>query len=202
LKPSEYKLIANPEKLKTYGFIAQEIMQTIPEAVTLGTDFVPSVYEMAFVDDKTTVTLINKVTDSSWNRIRISDEPYDVTKVIDDKTFKIGKEIPQSKIELVDVSGTKLKLSDGIYRYKDTDEVYNGIVKDGVFVYGQEVSDFHSLNKDMIWTVTTRATQELDKQLQDARQRISVLENQVSEQQQTINELIGEIKSIKSIINK
>jgi hypothetical protein len=182
LKPSEYKLIANPEKPKTYGFIAQEIMQTIPEAVTLGTDFVPSIYEMAFVDyDKTTVTLINKVTESSWNRIRISDKPYDVTEVIDDKTFRISKEIPQSKIELVDVSGTKLKLSDGIYRYKDTDEVYNGVVKNGVFVYGPEVPDFHSLNKDMIWTVTTRATQELDKQLQDARQRISVLENQVSE---------------------
>jgi hypothetical protein len=192
LKPSEYKLIANPEKPKTYGFIAQEIMQTIPEAVILGTDFVPSIYEMAFVDDdKITVTLINKTTESSWKKIRISDEPYDITEVIDDKTFRIKTEINKEKIELVDVSGAKLTLNAGVYRYKDTDEVYNGIVKNGIFVYGPEVPDFHSLNKDMIWTVTTRATQELDKQLQDARQCIRVLENQVSELMELVKTLVN-----------
>ena len=182
LKPSEYKLIERPDKSKVYGFIAQEIMQTIPESVIIGTGFVPSIYEMAFInDDKKKITLINKTTAKAWQKIKISDEPYDVTDIIDDKTFRIKTEINKDKIELVDVSGAKLTLSDGVHRYKDTDEVYNGIVRDGVFVYGPQVDDFHSLNKDMIWTVTTRATQELDKQLQDARQRITTLENQVFE---------------------
>ena len=191
LKPSEYKLIANPEKPKTYGFIAQEIMQTIPEAVILGTDFVPSIYEMAFIDDKTMITLINKTTSKAWQKIKISDKHYDVADIIDDKTFRIKTEINKDKIELVDVSGAKLSLKDGVYKYKDTDEIYTGIVKNGVFVYGPEVPDFHSLNKDMIWTVTTRATQELDKQLQDARQRITTLENQVSELTDLVKTLIN-----------
>ena len=158
---------------------------------------------MAFInDDKTKITLINKSTDESWQQIKISDEPYDVSGIVDDKTFHIKTSVPQSKIELVDVSGTKLTLSDGVHRYKDTDEVYNGRVKDGVFVYGPQVDDFHSLNKDMIWTVTTRATQELDKQLQDARRRITTLENQVLEQHETIKELTRDIKSIMSFINQ
>jgi hypothetical protein len=173
LKPSEYSLINNPEQSKVYGLIAQEVKQNIPEAVSIGTDFVPSIYEMAFInDDKTTVTLINKTTDVSWNRIKISDEHYDVADIIDDKTFRIKMEIPKDKIELVDVSGTKLTLNQGVYRYKDTNEIYTGIVNNGVFVYGPEVPDFHSLNMDVIWTVTTRATQELDRQLQEARQTI------------------------------
>ena len=182
LKPTEYKLIANSDKSKVYGFIAQDVKETIPEAVSSRPGFVPSIYEMAFIDDdKTTVTLINKTTEDSWQKIKISDEPYDVADIIDDKTFRIKTEINKDKIELVDVSGAKLSLKDGVYRYKDTDEIYTGIVKDGIFVYGPEVPDFHSIDNNIIMTVTTRATQELDKQLQDARQRITTLENQVSE---------------------
>jgi hypothetical protein len=192
LKPTSYELIANPEQAKTYGFIAQEVKQTIPEAVSITLDFIPSIYEMAFIDDdKTTVTLIHKTTQDSWRRIKISGEPFDIAEIIDNKTFRIKTEVKKEKIELVDVSGVKLSLKDGVYRYKDTDELYNGIVKNGIFVYGPEVPDFHSLNKDMIWTVTTSATQELDRQLQDARQRISTLENQVSELMELMKTLVN-----------
>jgi hypothetical protein len=203
LKPSEYKLIANPKKSKVYGFVAQELKQTIPEAVSINPGFIPSIYEMAFIDnDKTKITLINKTTEDSWKRIKISDEEYDVADIIDDKTFRIKTEIKKEKIEPVDVSGTKLTLKQGVYKYKDTDEIYTGIVKDGVFVYGPEVPDFHSIDNNIIMTVTTRATQELDKQLQDARRRITTLENQILEQHETIKELTRDIKSIMSFINQ
>jgi hypothetical protein len=82
-------------------------------------------------------------------------------------------------------------LSDGIYRYKDTNEIYTGIVKNGVFVFGPEVPDFHNIDNSIIMMVTTRATQELDKQLQDARQRITTLENQVSELMELVKTLIN-----------
>jgi hypothetical protein len=158
---------------------------------------------MAFIDnDKTKITLINKTTEDSWKRIKISDEEYDVADIIDDKTFRIKTEIKKEKIEPVDVSGTKLTLKQGVYKYKDTDEIYTGIVKDGVFVYGPEVPDFHSIDNNIIMTVTTRATQELDKQLQDARRRITTLENQILEQHETIKELTRDIKSIMSFINQ
>jgi hypothetical protein len=43
-------------------------------------------------------------------------------------------------------------------------------------VYGQEVNDFHTLNKDAIWTVATAALQEVDRQLQAEKQKTSALQ--------------------------
>jgi hypothetical protein len=116
-----------------------------------------------------------------------------VAEIINDKTLRIKTEINQEKIKLVDIYGSVLLFKDGIYRYKDTDEVYNGLVRNGVFVYGPEVPDLHSIDYNIIMTVTTKATQELDKQLQDARERIVVLEKQVSEQQQFIADAIQQL---------
>ena len=49
-----------------------------------------------------------------------------------------------------------------------------------VFVIGQEVNDFHSLNKNAIWTVTAAATQEIDRQLQAEKQKVANLESQLA----------------------
>jgi len=154
------------------------------------------------------VTLIHKTTDISWKKIRISDHEYQVAAIIDDKSFRITTEIPESKLVPLDISGNILTVIDGIYRNKDTNEIYTGLVKSGAFVYGHEVPDFHSLNKDMIWTITTAATQELDRQLQDtkeqlqdANQKINTLENTVYKQQQLIDQLLKDVYAIKTSMN-
>jgi hypothetical protein len=49
-----------------------------------------------------------------------------------------------------------------------------------VFVYGQVVSDFHTLKKDAIFTINVAATQELDRQLQAARIEIQLLKDTLS----------------------
>jgi hypothetical protein len=194
LKPSEFTFIANEEQNPTYGFIAQEVKQIVPKAVSISSDFIPSIYEMAFIDDdKKTITFIHKTTDLSWTKLKIAEERCDVAEIINDKTLRIKTKINQEKIKLVDIYGSVLLFKDGIYRYKDTDEVYNGLVRNGVFVYGHEVPDLHSIDYNIIMTVTTKATQELDKQLQDARERIAVLEKQVSEQQQFIADAIQQL---------
>ena len=59
-------------------------------------------------------------------------------------------------------------------------QVYTGEVKQGIFVYGIEVDDFHTINKDTIWTITLSATQEMDSQLQEARRTIRTLEERIS----------------------
>jgi hypothetical protein len=59
-------------------------------------------------------------------------------------------------------------------------DVYSGEVKQGIFVYGIEVNDFHSINHDTIWTVAVGATKEMDVQLQEARQTIKSLEERIS----------------------
>ena len=48
-----------------------------------------------------------------------------------------------------------------------------------MFVYGREVDDFHTLNKDAIFTVATAALQEVDKELQAEKSLRQLLETRL-----------------------
>jgi hypothetical protein len=64
-----------------------------------------------------------------------------------------------------------------ISNYTKTETVTPG---SQIFVYGEEVNDFHVLKKDAIWTVTTAALQEVDRQQQSDKTRITELETQIT----------------------
>jgi hypothetical protein len=49
-----------------------------------------------------------------------------------------------------------------------------------IFVWGQNVTDFHHINKDYIWTVATAALQEVDRQLQAEKARNDALEARIT----------------------
>ena len=49
----------------------------------------------------------------------------------------------------------------------------------GIFVYGQEVNNFNTLQKSYIWTVATAALQEVDRQLQSEKLKNIELSNKV-----------------------
>jgi hypothetical protein len=180
LEPCTYSLIEQPTE-RTYGFIAQEISQVLPEAVSLTTNCVPSIYEFAFVEGRK-ITLVNKTIDLSWKRIKISDKVLDILQIVDDKTFYISTDID---VIPVDIECQPLVENLGQYKYKNG-EIYTGIVKTGAFVYGNEIDDFHMLDKDVIWAVTTRATQELDRQLQEAKQTIRNQDTRISQLEEEI----------------
>jgi hypothetical protein len=48
-----------------------------------------------------------------------------------------------------------------------------------LFVWGQKVQDFHHLKKSAIYTVATAALQEVDRQQQSDKARITTLETQL-----------------------
>ena len=185
IKPREYIMIDT--KKPRYGFIAQEVKQHIPRSVELTTTFIPSVYENAFVKGNT-ITLINKsTTDISNCKLKLrgisnNDIIVNITHIQDDKTFTINEDISQNKLQDMDICGNKLDkhINNGKVVYKRGSDIYSGEVKQGVFVYGIEVDDFHSINHDAIWTVAVGATQEMDVQLQEARQTIKSLEERIS----------------------
>jgi len=189
LEPCAYGLIEEPTE-RTYGFIAQEISKVLPEAVSLTTNCVPSIYEFAFVEG-TKITLVNKTIDLSWKRIKISDKVLEIVQVLDDKTFYVSSDID---LIPVDIECRPLVENLGTYKYKENDEIYTGIVKSGAFIYGHEIDDFHMLDKDVIWAVTSAATKELDRELQEAKQtirdqdaRILNLEEQIALIKQHLN---------------
>jgi hypothetical protein len=186
IKPREYTMINGVGKESVYGFVAQEVKEIIPKSTHLVKDFIPSIYENAFVD-KTKITLIYKTTtDISCCKLKLRDENggdkiVNVTSIKDGKTFTIDTDI-SSNIFYVDISGNKLdkNTDNGTTTYMLGSQVYIGDVKQGIFVYGIEVDDFHTINKDTIFTVSLSATQELDSQLQEARQTIRTLEERIA----------------------
>jgi hypothetical protein len=195
IKPREYTLIDGKSNESVYGFVAQEIKELIPKSVQTVTDFIPSVYENAFVDGNK-ITLLNKSTsDISFCKLKTrgkngGDIIVDVTSIDDSKTFTIDGDI-SNNIFCVDICGNTLDeyTKNGVTTYKRGSTVYTGEVKKGIFVYGIQVDDFHTVDKDTIWTVTLSATQELDKQLQHANTRIAEQDIRIAEQDIRIAEL-------------
>jgi hypothetical protein len=151
----------------TWGFIAQEVAEIIPNAVTYGPNFIPNIFELAQIigieirlGSKTTTELLKGEIDYYPLKIKNTkgeDKIVKITEIIDEKTFNIDEEI-------------------------ETDH-------NRIFVYGQEVPDFHSLDKDAIFTITTSAVQEIDKGLQETNKRVKLLE----EENQTLKLQINEI---------
>ena len=64
-----------------------------------------------------------------------------------------------------------------VENYTKTTTIYPGTQ---LFVYGQEVDDFVYIKKDAIWTVATAALQEVDRQQQADKLRITELETQLA----------------------
>jgi hypothetical protein len=203
IRPREYKYIDYKCKDSVYGFVAQEIKELIPKSVELVTEFIPSVYENAFVDGNK-ITLLNKSTsDISLCKLKLcnkcnSDIIVDITSIDDIKTFTIDIDI-SNNIFCMDICGNTLDeyTKDGVTTYKRGSQVYTGEVKKGIFVYGPQVDDFHVINKDTIWTVTLSATKEIDAELQEAKSRILAQDIRIAELEQTVQRQQADIDEIK-----
>ena len=48
-----------------------------------------------------------------------------------------------------------------------------------IFCYGREVQDFHTLNKQKLFSLNFSATQEIDRQQQADKAKIAELENKI-----------------------
>jgi septal ring factor EnvC (AmiA/AmiB activator) len=65
------------------------------------------------------------------------------------------------------------------------------VFENQIFVYGQEVDDFLSINYDSIFTVVTGAVKQLDTELQETKQI-------VKDQSDTINKMRSELSELKT----
>ena len=164
-----------------YGFIAQEVREVLNYSTSLSKDAVPNIYENAnLVEDILTFTtfntadLVRDVSGDLFTTLRIktpmdSNESVTILEVIDEHTLKVDlSKLPK------DASGQIIPFSQP-------------------FVFGQEVNDFHNLNKDVIWTVSTAALQEVDRQLQAEKQKVLDLQSTVSYLQQSLATVLSRL---------
>jgi hypothetical protein len=204
IQPRKYDHIDTQSNEPTYGFVAQEIKKILPNAVSFRSDYIPSVYEMAFIDNLT-ITLINKsTTDISMCDIKLLDNKRNeiisrVIEISNDKTFIIDKPISDFLTYKTDVSGNILTFTihQGKMIYMRGSEEYTGLVKKCIFVYGHYINDFHVVNKDTIWTVLLSSTQEMDAQLQLANSNIAKQDIRIADLEQTVRRQQADIDAIK-----
>ena len=170
LKPVEYYHIDKFDAgtVKKYGFIAQDVKEVIPESISFEKDYIPNIYDAATVIDNSLIVLDTKTT----NEFTLSGETI---------TIKLYDYKNQSKTVILDkiINSTSFTIKEPLL---DTDLSYNKI-----FVYGQEVNDFHILSKETIFTVGIGAMKKLDEDLIEANKKIADLQSQLDILVQRLN---------------
>ena len=177
------------------------------------------------LNTKTTTDISLNLIDASGNPytiLKVSNEKNEfyinVVDIQDDKTLIINSDISNNYI-YKDVNNTNLILENDIYKRhvftNQTDasgdiiktnlldasgnpvlEEYTGIVTTLIFVYGHKVTDFHTIKNDSIFTIAAAASQELDRQLQEAKLVITSLQTNVDDLK---SQLITKDQQITSI---
>ena len=152
VKYYEYKDKLNKGTEKTIGFIAQEVKEQLPIAVSTQKNIIPN--EM------------RNLSDISWNDATLYTDLSDCSGV--KYKFYVSNDISGNDEIMKEVMGN----SDNSFTF---DTSYNN-----VFCYGREVSDFHTLDKQKLFALNFSATQELDRQQQADKTKIAELENKVA----------------------
>jgi len=157
IEPKTYKYVDKLERgdKKVYGFIAQQIREVIPEAVSIQTSYIPNIYLVA---------------DYNSNVITLPSQPTKVVIKINDKIKCYDKDNKELLVEVIEV------IDDLTFRIKDIE--YSDTK---IFVYGTFVDDFHTLNKDYIFTLNVCATQELHRRIEAQNVVIQSHEDRIKE---------------------
>ena len=152
IEPKTYKYIdGNKSKERVYGFIAQQIKDVIPEAVVLIETVIPNVYKNCICEDNKRI-YIDVPIETLGRYIEI----YGYGK------YKITK-IELDYIEVVN-------------------DMHSKDIPDGEqFVYGYEVKDFHTINKEYIFTLNVCATQELHRRIETQSVVIKSYEDRIKD---------------------
>jgi WD40 repeat protein len=166
LKPKKYKYKDEVRRgtEPVWGFIAQEVRDTLPYATQLRTDCLPNIYELANVSNSNVITFTNFDTSNLESNAMVlkvfdvddAEHLVNITEVVDDHSVRVDE-------DLTEWIGT-----------------VEGSEGDKIFVYGQQVDDFVFLKKDAIWTVATAALQEVDRQLQAEKEKVASLEERLA----------------------
>ncbi|MFN4254117.1 MAG: tail fiber domain-containing protein [Saprospiraceae bacterium] len=144
LRVTDYRHVdeVNNGKAFTKGFIAQEVEQAFPEAVTKSSNFIPNVYAMS------------AQTQLTAGKMTIS--------MAKNHEFAVGNEV---KIMMPDNSERVLTVA-AVPSETSFSVNWTEAAPEKVFVYGKKVADFRTVDYDRIFTLNVSATQELARRVE------------------------------------
>ena len=182
---------------KTIGFIAQEVYEVLPMAVSIQTQIIPDEYRQL-----KNISWEEIVSDKNGNNIyKLSS---DLTNVSTNITYKLSS-------DLTDVSGIKYKfmvtndLNDTEFEkiiVGNSDDTFTFDASyQYVFCYGKEVDDFHAIDKSKIFALHHSAIQEIDRLQLNERYKVIALETRNKELEIKVATLETRINTIMAILS-
>jgi len=159
LKPSKSRYADETKNMtpnKTYGYIAQEVAEVLPEAVRYQAEYIPNA--LCFVNINNDILTIDSVRSDTFKlvlsvglKIKLFDENdneilAEITEVIDENTFKVNEELKYEKL----------------------------------FLYGSLKKDFNVLAKEYVNAVHVSATQELHRIITRQQEEINELKEKLN----------------------
>ena len=162
LKPTSYRYIDKTRITvgRVLGFIAQEVAEVLPDAVSKTKSVIPNIQLEAS---------IKKIDEGKFELTLKEPHPVTVGSILEIKAPDAG----HMEVEVISV------INDTTFTIFTKDEQIDKI-GDRVWVYGEYVDDFHNLDKNAIWTVATAALQEVDRQLQAEKEKVKSLEERLA----------------------
>jgi hypothetical protein len=158
LKPAKYDFIDSKKK-NCHGFLAQELEEILPSLITNTNNYIPNIFSNATVNgDGFKVTILN--------------EKFSLFDL---------KNKENAKIEYTDASNNIFIANIKEIIDEKTFIVQEKIDFDTIFIKGEEIEDFKSIDPIQIISLNTASIIQLDKELSEAKNKIIELENKINE---------------------
>ena len=178
LESKEYGYIDpyNKKTQKTIGFIAQEVNDVLPNAVSIQKGFIPDEIR------EITNPVWNASTDGSWT-LTISDILFQ-----SNHTGKCRFYFGETKKDI----------------QVETDRVSFKFNRkwDNVYLWGKEINDFHMIDKNQIFALHHSAIQELSRRNDEKSAKILVLEESNEEKDQKLLALEERISAVEKLLQE
>jgi hypothetical protein len=187
IQPKTYGYIDKFQKgnQNVIGFIAQDVKAVLPKAVSIIKYTIPNFYTLCQISstDASNIMLLTSPIDLSWNALHdacgnvcVDTNRNASSDASGNKHFKIrlydkdNNEMDVMTVNIVDTKNVLIDITD------------KNISQGTYFLYGQEVDNFHSLDKMAIFTVATAALQEVDRKQQADANQLQAQSLQIQEQ--------------------
>jgi hypothetical protein len=191
IQPKKYKYIDSINKGDNiiYGFIAEEIKEILPEAVSLSSEIIPNIYKFGYYSNSNS----NSNNNDNNNNDNDNDNDNNITINYDNNDSNDSNDndndnnnyknnlILNNDIDIINEYGNKDTYKITNIKNNNTFSINKKINTSNVFIYGTKINDFHRINKDYIYTMNISATQELYKIIQEQNERINNLERKIEE---------------------
>ena len=171
LKPRKYKYIDKRyEPYEVAGFIADEVIEVLPQGVKLFRQPVPNIYKFAHLND---------------DIITFGDD-YKVEKLSVDipiQLYNINEVPVEVNILKIDTSNNNIQISNTNDTLKDFTDINK------IFVYGEVVEDFKTLKHEYLNTIMFQSVKEIDTEQQADKIKIKALEDRLAILEDKINNM-------------